>query len=577
MFNTLNTELKCMTGIANLAEHGYQHLTKNFELAPIGILVLNPATEILQANSAAMELLNPTQQLSQPLKLLDFINADDLDAFQAFIHAVLNQVEKPIIKTRLKPVQHEYHPLACEGIQYYSCVHEQCTYNVADVFVEMRANLNLDSDEPIIYLSMFDISDSNARHEAIVCLNHKLQDKISEQTLSINHSNNSLVDKSALLATYKRKILEREAMLNAIFNAATEGIITIYLSGAIFYSNTAVEKIFYYSQQQLNNINIKDLIFEEQQQDFVDYLKMAVINDFTSKDNTRELQGIRQDGSLVPLDISIAKFYLDGQCYLSAIVKDISSRKLREKRDQEHLDELAHVTRLGLMGEMASGIAHEVNQPLSAIVNYTQASLNLLEKTDLDQALLEEVLVKTNQQALRAGQIIHRMREFVKSKKQQISKVAINQLIDDAVALCDAYFKQDSIQLKMLLSDDIPDIEIDKVQIEQVVLNLIRNSIDALIGLPISHPRQLSIETTLNSHQDLEVRIKDNALGIDTDQQKNILRPFYTTKPDGMGMGLSICRSIIEAHNGNLRFNSQPDKGTTFYFTLPIRKRNNGF
>ena len=566
-----------MTGIANLAENGYQYLAKHFELAPISLLVLNPETKILQANPAAMQLLNRTQPLNQPLKLLDFINKDDVDKFKDFINTVLNQVDKPIIKIHLKPVRHDTLSLVCDGIKYYSCADEKCTYNSNNIIVEMRANLDFDNDKPLIYLSIFDISDSNAAYETTICLNHKLKAKISEQNLSINHSNTSLIDKSALLATYKRKILEREAMLDAIFNAATEGIITICLSGDIFYSNNAIEKIFYYNQKQLNKINIKNLITKDQQQDFIDYIKTAESRHFNCDDNTIELQGIRQDGSLVPLDISIAKFYLDGECYLSAIVKDISSRKLREKRDQEHLDELAHVTRLGLMGEMASGIAHEVNQPLSAIVNYTQACLNLLEQTDFDRALLEEVLVKTNQQALRAGQIIHRMREFVKSKKQQISKVAINDLIDDAIALCDTYFKQDSIQLKMLLSEDIPEIEIDKVQIEQVILNLIRNSIDALIGLPISYPRQISIETTLNSYQDLEVRIKDNGPGIDTEQQKNILTPFYTTKPDGMGMGLSICRSIVEAHDGNLRFNSQPDKGTTFYFTLPIRKRNNGF
>ena len=566
-----------MTELVNLAANGYQHLAKNFELAPIGILTLNPASEILQANPAALKLLNAAQLLATGRKLVDFIKLDDRDEFQAFLKAVMSRAGNARIKTRLNPLTDNCQTHSCEGIESYGCTSEQCVLNDGELLVEMRANLDLDSHTPVIYLSMFDISDSNVQHEAMVCLNQKLQAKISEQKLSINDSTNSLNDKSALLATYKRKILEREAMLNAIFNASSEGIITIYLSGEVFYSNTAVEKIFSYTQQQLKEMNIKNLIAEEQQQGFVDYLKMAAINGFASEDNTRELQGLRQDGSLVPLDISIAKFYLDGECYLTAIVRDISLRKLREKRDQEHLDELAHVTRLGLMGEMASGIAHEVNQPLSAIVNYTQASLNLLEQTDFDQGLLEEILVKTNQQALRAGQIIHRMREFVKSKKQQISKVAINQLIDDAVALCDAYFKQDSIQLKMLLSADIPEIEIDKVQIEQVVLNLIRNSIDALIGLPISHPRQLSIQTTLNSNQDLEVRIKDNGPGIDAEQQKNILTPFYTTKPDGMGMGLSICRSIVEAHDGNLRFNSQPDKGTTFYFTLPIRKRNNGF
>ncbi|MDD1613432.1 MAG: ATP-binding protein, partial [Methylococcaceae bacterium] len=224
------------------------------------------------------------------------------------------------------------------------------------------------------------------------------------------------------------------------------------------------------------------------------------------------------------------------------------------------------------MGEMASGIAHEVNQPLSAISTYTQVSLNLINTENPDLVKLSEILYKTQQQALRAGRIIHRMREFVKSHSKHIATADLNTLIQGAVSLCIDELKHSDIRLTLELQKNLPPIDIDHVQIEQVIINLIRNSIDALENLPENQQRDLSIQSRLTLNNVIEVRIKDNGPGIDEDQQQKILMPFYTTKAAGMGMGLSISRSLIEAHEGTLHFNSQPGKGSTFYFTLPTRK-----
>jgi signal transduction histidine kinase len=253
---------------------------------------------------------------------------------------------------------------------------------------------------------------------------------------------------------------------------------------------------------------------------------------------------------------------------------DISKRKFQEQQDKEHLNQLAHVTRLGLLGEMASGIAHEVNQPLTAIATYTQVSLNLMKAESPDFAKLAEVIYKTQQQALRAGQIIRRMREFVKSNTKQSLIVDLNELIQDAASLCLPELRLNNVVLTYQLQNSLPLINVDKIQIEQVIINLIRNSADALESCPENQQKKISIDSLLTLNNRIEVRIKDNGLGIPEDQQQKILMPFYTTKVEGMGMGLSICNSIIEAHDGHLKFNSKVGKGTTFYFTLPIKTKS---
>ncbi|MFI3187082.1 MAG: PAS domain-containing protein [Methylococcaceae bacterium] len=251
---------------------------------------------------------------------------------------------------------------------------------------------------------------------------------------------------------------------------------------------------------------------------------------------------------------------------------DISQRKIQEQQYREHLDQLAHISRLGLMGEMASGISHEVNQPLSAISSYTQVSLNIINTENPDLVKLTEILVKTQQQALRAGTIIHRMKHFCKPNSQRRLTVDMNKLINNCVTLCSDELKLNNVTLLLELENNLPSIHIDELQIEQVLINLCRNSIDALHSSPKKYPSQITIQSRLMFNDAIRISVKDNGLGIAIDQQKQVLTPFYTTKTSGMGMGLSISNALIEAHQGALRFNSEPGKGSTFYFTLPLAR-----
>jgi signal transduction histidine kinase len=211
---------------------------------------------------------------------------------------------------------------------------------------------------------------------------------------------------------------------------------------------------------------------------------------------------------------------------------------------------------------------------VSAISSYTQVSINLINTESPDLVKLTEILNKTQQQALRAGRIIHRMREFVKSQSKHRSTADINTLIHDAVSLCSAELKHNDIKLTFQLENNLPSIYVDHIHIEQIIINLIRNSADALQNLPAKQHRCLTIYSRLTLNNAIQVGVKDNGPGLDEEQQQKILTPFYTTKTDGMGMGLSISRSLIEAHEGALRFNSKPGKGSTFYFTLPIQRKS---
>ncbi len=354
---------------------------------------------------------------------------------------------------------------------------------------------------------------------------------------------------------------QTETKLNAIFDAAREGIVSYDMSDKIVSANAAVEAIFGYKPDELIGGSIRKL-------------KLSPETTAGAVDNPRHVQesvGLHKNGDVVPLDISVAEYDIDNKRYFTKIIRDTTQRKEREAQGRLHLAELAHVTRLGLMGEMASGIAHEINQPLTAITNYTQASLNIMKGENPDLLKLARILDKTQQQAFRAGQIIHRMRAFLQSGAKQRTTDDINELIHDAVGLCMHEIHQHCIQLAFNLDYNLPKVYVDRIQIEQVLINLIRNSIEVLQSLPEKQARQLSIHSRLTDCHEIQLRVKDNGPGMDREQQQKIMMPFYTTKADGLGMGLSICRSLVESHDGSLTFNSQVGKGTSFYLILPIK------
>ncbi|MCK9394868.1 MAG: PAS domain S-box protein [Methylobacter sp.] len=576
-FQVQQIELKMRNEELNRAHQALTASRDNYaqlyDLSPVGYLTLNEAGVIQKANIAASVLLGCTKQELINKRFGGFIHSSDQDNYYVFLRNLLTLKTGQALSAKLSgandsPTRPEY--------QYFQlCTSSSQPYDKSNIstYVECYARVVCNDKNALqICLAINNISEYKQAQDTITRLNAKLEETIRKQTGELIVSNLSLMKKVEELRRSKHQLVEREAKLNSIFNASVEGIITINMSDIIVSANAAVETIFGYKPEELVGCNINKLMPSSPRE--MNHRNLPPT--LESVGQIREIEGIHKNGSIVPLDLSIAEFSIDNAHYFTNIVRDVSLRKYREQQDKEHLDELAHVTRLGLMGEMASGIAHEVNQPLSAISSYTQASLNLMNTENPDQAKLTEILHKTQQQALRAGQIIHRMREFVKSHAKHRSAADVNSLIHEAVGLCIAELKQNDIKLIFELKNNLPPIYVDHVQIEQVIINLIRNSVDALQNLPAKQQRQLTIHSRLTLNDGIQIRVKDNGPGIGEDQQQKILTPFYTTKTNGMGMGLSISRSLVEAHEGTLHFNSEPGKGTTFYFTLPTRGKPDG-
>jgi PAS domain S-box-containing protein len=540
-----------------------------FNLSPVSYLSLNFHGVIQKANLSAATLLGCAVDDLVGAQFEQFVHPDDRENSRFFIDQLAANYSPPTQVIKLHQPGNAAIFSSCQGFSVCHCLSKDCAYTSPCMYVECQGAINKDQ----ICLAIHDVTEHKYAQETAACLNQKLAEMLRKQTVDLVVTNQTLIQKVVELNHSQRQILEREEKLQCIFNAAMEGIITIDNIGNIASVNAAVKTMFGYTEQELVGCHITKLLPVsgiQSPKKTPHYLLHQKPAKFTA--SVREIEGLRKDGTKLPLELSSAEFSIDGVSYITGIVRDVSLRKLHERYDKEHLEELAHVTRLGLMGEMASGIAHEVNQPLTAVASYTQACVNFIDAETIDLPKLSGILRKANQQAIKAGQIIHRMREFVKTRTMQRANVDINNLIIDSMAMCAADLKYSNVNHRLELAKNLPVVYIDDVQIEQVLLNLIRNSIDALKNLPEKAPRHLCIQTHIAVANFIEVRVKDNGPGISQTEREKILTPFYSTKSSGMGMGLSISRSLVEAHDGALRFNSIPGKGATFYFTLPVMR-----
>jgi two-component system sensor histidine kinase DctS len=266
---------------------------------------------------------------------------------------------------------------------------------------------------------------------------------------------------------------------------------------------------------------------------------------------------------------------------LGALWRDISRRQAAEETLRKQQEKMQTSARLASMGEIASTLAHELNQPLAAISSYTVGALNLLHKeggaestSGIDTQLLKEALEKAGTQAQRAGHIIRSVHEFVKKREPKRERVTIAALIDGVLPLVELQARQHFVAIRTELAADLPPVLADRILLEQVLLNLTRNAIDAMQQTP-AEQRLLRITATLEEtedRRDIAVAIADRGHGISADTAERLFSPFFSTKAQGMGMGLNICRSAIEFHGGSLDHVPNPDGGTIFRFTLPVMK-----
>ena len=331
--------------------------------------------------------------------------------------------------------------------------------------------------------------------------------------------------------------------------------------------SVAAERLFGYGPNEVIGKNIKMLMPSPYRESHDGYLERYL------RTGERRIIGIgrvvvgeRKDGSTFPMELSVGEMRSADKRYFTGFIRDLTERQRTEARLQELQTELVHISRLTAMGEMASALAHELNQPLSAIANYLKGAKRLLEsRTDDNSKMVSGAMDKAAEQSLRAGQIIRRLRDFVARGESERRVESINKLIEEASALALVGAKEHGVRVRLQIDPAHDLILADKVQIQQVLLNLFRNAIEAVTQ---SERRELLVSTKPSGSGMVEVSVADTGPGISPDVASQLFQPFVTTKPQGMGVGLSISRTIIEAHGGQIWTEPNPGGGAIFRFTL---------
>jgi two-component system sensor kinase FixL len=368
----------------------------------------------------------------------------------------------------------------------------------------------------------------------------------------------------------------RAAELEALLDAAVDGIIVSDIEGRILRFSRAAEKMLGYRAAEVIGHTV-DMIMNDRDarshQRYMDnYLntgKRKIIG------IGREVVAKRKDGSTFPVALSIGEARFGDQRHFVGLIRDLTAQQAAEEEAMRRREQLSHVGRLTVMGEMAAAMAHELNQPLSAIANYSGACLRLLDRDETCGEEIVQALGSIDKQAHRAAEVIQRIRDFVRSRAVKREPVEVNEMIAEILPLAAMDAKANHTDLRIRIDKDLPTIMVDRVEIQQVVLNLVRNGIDAMSDVP-EPDRRLDLRVWLEDAEHIRISITDRGTGVSDVAAEQLFTPFFTTKGSGMGLGLAISRSIIKAHGGRLEFENNPICGATFYILLPTRIESAG-
>ncbi|SEI19493.1 two-component system, LuxR family, sensor kinase FixL [Tardiphaga sp. OK245] len=363
---------------------------------------------------------------------------------------------------------------------------------------------------------------------------------------------------------------KRQAHLQSILEAMPEAMIVIDDRGIISSFSAAAVRLFGWSAAEAIGRNVSMLMPSPYRAEHDGYLgRYRQTSERRIIGIGRIVVGERKDGSTFPMELAVGEAKVGEDRFFTGFVRDLTERRTQERRVQELQSELVHVSRLTAMGEMASSLAHELNQPLSAITNYVRGAKTLLTQPNSDTSRIAAALDRTAEQALRAGEIIARLREFVAKGETQSALENPGTLLEEAAALALFGARDLGIHVTLRAEPDMPPILVDRIQIQQVALNLIRNAIEAM-----ATEDRLELSITVRRDGDSALfEISDTGHGLGTEIQSRLFQPFVSTKPDGMGVGLSICRTIVESHGGRIWAEPVIEGGTRFQFTLPFAEQ----
>lgn len=361
-------------------------------------------------------------------------------------------------------------------------------------------------------------------------------------------------------------IQQREADLRAIVETVPDSLVVIDQQGLIVRFSPGAQNQFGWSEEEAVGENVSMLMpspYREQHQNYI--AQHAGLTTSRVMGRNRQLTGLRKDGSTFPIELTLGELDYAGQRHFVGFIRDLSDRQESEARMQELQNELFHVSRLSALGQLASALAHEINQPLSAISNYIAGAKKMVnDETRRDT--LAEALDMAGKEAIRAGETIRKLRGFLSRGESDMRAEPVADLVDEAITIAMVGNQSRKVRVLTKLSPLAPYALVDRVQIQQVLLNLIRNAMEAMSD---ARAPRIVIETAPIADNMIEMSVTDNGTGMSAEVLSQLFQPFVTSKASGMGIGLSITRSIVEAHGGRIWSEPNPSGGTTFRFTVP--------
>ncbi|NKN39017.1 PAS domain S-box protein [Agrobacterium sp. a22-2] len=365
----------------------------------------------------------------------------------------------------------------------------------------------------------------------------------------------------------------RDAHLKSILDTVLDATIVSDHEGTIVSFNAAAERQFGYSENEVVGQNLRMLMPQPYRHEHDGYLhRYLTTGEKRIIGVDRVVVGQRKDGSTFPMKLAVGEMLTAGRRFFTGFVRDLTEREESAARLQEIQTELARLARLNEMGEMASTLAHELNQPLSAIANYVHGGARLLQDWEGEKAeRLRGALKEAGEQSLRAGQIIKHLREFVTKGETDKSPQIIREIVEEAAALALVGSREKGVRAIFNFPSCVDHVMVDRIQIQQVLTNLLRNGIEAMKDSPV---RELRVSIRRSSADEVTVVVEDSGTGISEEIADQLFKPFITTKPGGMGVGLSISKRIVQAHGGEMTVSQSALGGASFGFTLPAYDRD---
>jgi two-component system sensor kinase FixL len=360
--------------------------------------------------------------------------------------------------------------------------------------------------------------------------------------------------------------------LQALLDAAVDAMIVIDDRGLIVTFNAASERLFRYSAADVVGKPVDVLMPEPYHSQHHSYIERYLA---TGEPRIigigRDVLGRRADGETFPIALSVGEARGANDRRFVGIIRDLSAQRAAEQRARSLEARLAQVGRFNLMGEMAAGIAHEINQPLSAIATYAQAARRILEHEQPGMKVLIDVCRKIDEQALRAGRVIENLRRFIRKQDVRTEAVDVNAAVKDVMNLVDADARADGIRVTTTYAEGLAPVRCNAIQMQQVLLNLTRNAVDAMRGT-LNKDRGIEIATERSADGGVRITVTDHGAGVSPQLGEHIFHPFVTTKRDGLGVGLAISRGIVQSCGGTLAYRDNPAGGAIFGVELPAVK-----